>query len=112
MIDFLKEHVAKKPVSFHMPGHKGAEFFRKYGYGKEISRLVDWDITEIAGADNLFQPKGIILETQKRYARLYDVAHSYSFFFPMPAPSPELECWSWFRFYQPSEEERGRALGN
>ena len=41
MIDFLKEHVAKKPVSFHMPGHKGAEFFRKYGYGKEISRLVD-----------------------------------------------------------------------
>lgn len=77
MIDFLKEHVAKKPVSFHMPGHKGAEFFRKYGYGKEISRLVDWDITEIAGADNLFQPKGIILETQKRYARLYDVAHSY-----------------------------------
>lgn len=27
IVDFLKEHAAKKPVSFHMPGHKGASFF-------------------------------------------------------------------------------------
>ena len=77
MRDFLMRHGALDPVSFHMPGHKGSAIFRRYGYGDFIDRLIDCDITEIAGADNLFQAEGIIEETQKKYARLYDVERSY-----------------------------------
>ena len=74
---FLMEHAKKNTVSFHMPGHKGAGIYTKYGYHDFLERVADCDITEIPGADNLFQTEGIILDTQNRYAQLYDVAHSY-----------------------------------
>ena len=77
MKEFLLKHAAKDPVSFHMPGHKGSEIFRKYGFGDVLDNIVDMDVTEIPGADNLFQTEGIIKSVQDRYARLYDVKHSY-----------------------------------
>lgn len=77
MIEFLMEHAEKHPVSFHMPGHKGRKIFEKYGYGGFIEQLCDCDITEIPGADNLFQAEGIIKDVQERYASLYDSDRSY-----------------------------------
>ena len=77
MKDFLLKHADKDPVSFHMPGHKGEAFFRRYGYGDFLDRFVDCDVTEIRGADNLFQPEGIIRDVMDRYAALYDVQNSY-----------------------------------
>ena len=77
MREFLLQHACKDPVSFHMPGHKGAAIFRKYGYGEFLDNFVDCDVTEIPGADNLFQAEGIIMEAQKKYSRLYQVDHSY-----------------------------------
>lgn len=77
MRNFLLQHASKHPVSFHMPGHKGSAIFRKYGYGEFLDHFADCDVTEIPGADNLFQAEGIIMETQRKYARLYDVEHSY-----------------------------------
>ena len=77
MKDFLLQHADKDPVSFHMPGHKGEAFFRKYGYDDFLNRFVDCDVTEIRGADNLFQPEGIIRDVMDRYAALYDVQNSY-----------------------------------
>ncbi len=74
---FLKEHAAKTPISFHMPGHKGSGIFRRYGYGDFLDNLIDYDLTEIPGADNLFQAEGILMDVQKKYAELYDVKHSY-----------------------------------
>ena len=75
--DFLLEHAAMQPVSFHMPGHKGAELYRRFGYGAFLDKLMDCDITEIPGADNLFQTEGILERTQRRYARLYGAERSY-----------------------------------
>ena len=77
MKEFLLKHADRDPVSYHMPGHKGMDIFRKYGYEDFLNRFVDCDITEIPGADNLFQAEGIIQEVQERYARLYDVKRSY-----------------------------------
>ena len=77
MRKFLLQHASEKPASFHMPGHKGSAIFRKYGYGDFLDNFVDCDITEIPGADNLFQAEGIIMEAQQKYSRLYDVQHSY-----------------------------------
>lgn len=77
MRDFLLKHADTNPVSYHMPGHKGMEIFRKYGYGDFLRRFVDCDVTEIPGADNLFQAEGIIKDVMERYAKLYDVKKSY-----------------------------------
>ena len=74
---FLKEHAALEPVSFHMPGHKGSRIYRKYGYGEFIENLVDSDITEIPGADNLFQAEGIIEAAAEKYRKLYGARKSY-----------------------------------
>ena len=74
---FLTEHANRNPVSFHMPGHKGSGIYRENGYGDFLDKIMDCDITEIPGADNLFQTEGIIAETMKKYERLYGVKKSY-----------------------------------
>lgn len=74
---FLARHAAAKPVSFHMPGHKGAAIYRENGYGSFLDDLMNWDITEIPGADNLFQPESVLAQVMTRYAKLYDVEQSY-----------------------------------
>ncbi|HJJ54643.1 MAG TPA: aminotransferase class I/II-fold pyridoxal phosphate-dependent enzyme [Methanocorpusculum sp.] len=77
ILSFLIDHADKKTVSFHMPGHKGSAIYRKYGYTEFLEKLVDCDITEIIGADNLFQSEGILLRTQEEYAKLYGVKRAY-----------------------------------
>lgn len=74
---FLEGHRQKKPVSFHMPGHKGMEIFEENGYGSRLKHLADWDITEIRGADNLFQPESIIAATMEKYRVLYGAKKTY-----------------------------------
>ena len=74
---FLTEHAALDPVSFHMPGHKGSRIYRKYGYSDFIENMVDYDITEIPGADNLFQAEGIIEAAAEKYRKLYGIRKSY-----------------------------------
>lgn len=75
--NFLIDHAKKNPISFHMPGHKGSSIYKRLGFEDFLDNLMDCDITEITGADNLFQTDGIIKETQERYADLYDVKKSY-----------------------------------
>ena len=74
---FLAEHAALEPVSFHMPGHKGSRIYRENGYGDFLDIIMDCDITEIPGADNLFQTESIIAQTMEKYRQLYDVKKSY-----------------------------------
>ncbi|HVI43182.1 MAG TPA: aminotransferase class V-fold PLP-dependent enzyme, partial [Anaerovoracaceae bacterium] len=75
--DFITDYLEKDTVSFHMPGHKGSHLFRRFGYHEFLDRIMDYDITEIAGADNLFQTESIIKGVQDHYARLYDCKKSY-----------------------------------
>ena len=75
--DFLLKHAANCPVSFHMPGHKGAAFYKRFGYAEFLENFMDCDVTEIKGADNLFQTEGILKEAQDRYAALYGAKKSY-----------------------------------
>ena len=74
---FLLSHARKNPVSFHMPGHKGSAIYRENGYGDFLDHFVDCDITEIPGADNLYQAEDIIADTMAKYRTLYDVRESY-----------------------------------
>ena len=57
--DFVSGYAAADPVRLHMPGHKGT------GAAERL------DITEIPGADVLYHPKGIILESEKNAAALF-----------------------------------------
>ena len=75
--EFLEEHRKIEPVSFHMPGHKGSRLYRKYGYDDFLDNVMEYDITEIPGADNLFQTEGIINSTMEKYSELYDVKKTY-----------------------------------
>lgn len=77
LIDFLEKHADEKRVSFHMPGHKGSDFYERAGYGNILQKLVDMDITEIDGADNLFQPEGLLRRMMEGYARLYNAKKSF-----------------------------------
>jgi len=74
---FLLSHADRNPVSFHMPGHKGTAIYRENGYGAFLDRIMDCDITEIPGADNLYQAEDIIADTMEKYRKLYGVRESY-----------------------------------
>ncbi len=76
-LEFLLAHMKKKEVSFHMPGHKGSAIYKRFGYDEFLNNFMDCDITEIQGADSLFQVEGILKETQERYAEIYGVKRSY-----------------------------------
>ncbi len=74
---FIQDYLKKDTVSFHMPGHKGSHLYQRFGYHDFLNQITDFDITELAGADNLFQAEGIIKGVQAHYARLYDCKKSY-----------------------------------
>lgn len=71
--DFTIKHAKLRPVSFHMPGHKGRfATFEKYGYSDFAASLINQDITEIPGADVLSHPSTAILSVMENYAELYE----------------------------------------
>lgn len=55
--DFLAEYAAENALRCHMPGAKGKEY--------------PFDITEIEGADSLFESSGIIRRSEDEAARLF-----------------------------------------
>ena len=75
--EFLIKHQKENPVWFHMPGHKGEKIYRENGYGEFLDNFMNCDITEIAGADNLFVAEGIIRETMDRYKTMYSAEETY-----------------------------------
>lgn len=77
LIQFLMRHVQEGQASFHMPGHKGSALFRRFGYGPVLEKLVDLDITEITGADNLFLHERVLGDLMERYAALYGAKQAF-----------------------------------
>ena len=77
MLEFLVKHANNERASFHMPGHKGAAFFERLGYGDQLSGIVDHDITEIPGADDLRHAEGIIKTITDSYQNLYGSKRSF-----------------------------------
>lgn len=75
--DFITDYLEKDTVSFHMPGHKGSHLYRRFGYHDFLDHFVDYDITEIPGADNLFQTESVIKGVQDHYTKLYNCKKSY-----------------------------------
>ena len=70
IFDFVSEYAEKNYVRAHMPGHKGASD------GNAISAVYPYDITEIGGADSLFEADGIIAESEMRLSFFIRTEHS------------------------------------
>lgn len=75
--DYLINHKIKKPISFHIPGHKSSAIYKDFGYDDILQNVFDYDLTEIDGADNLFDAQGIIKVAQDRYSNLLGVKESF-----------------------------------
>lgn len=67
IVDFVRRYAEKKGVRFHMPGHKGKPYL-----GCE-----HLDITEIKGADVLYNAAGIIDESEQNATALFGSAHTF-----------------------------------
>ena len=59
--DFVHAYVAKRPIRLHMPGHKGVL----------LTGCESYDITEVAGADSLYEAEGIIRESEQNASFLF-----------------------------------------
>lgn len=70
IIDFLRDYADKDAVRLHMPGHKGKPC------GNFLDGVLPYDITEIGGADSLFEADGIIRESEENASRLFGTART------------------------------------
>lgn len=57
--DFVRSYSDQKGCRLHMPGHKG------------IGSMEQYDITEIPGADSLYEPSGIIRDSEQNASALF-----------------------------------------
>lgn len=69
LYDELVRYCGSDAYPFHMPGHK-----RRLG---QLNDPFSFDITEIDGFDNLHHAEGILLEAEKRAARLYGAEETH-----------------------------------
>ena len=66
--DFVRAYASSDTLRLHMPGHKGAEFLG----------LEKLDITEIRGADSLYEAEGIIARSERNASILFGCPTYYS----------------------------------
>lgn len=66
--DFVRDYIDKCPKRLHMPGHKGIPILGAEPY----------DITEIVGADSLYEANGIISESEKAAGEVFGCRTYYS----------------------------------
>lgn len=76
LIDHLKNFSSKKPVSFHVPGHKHGYIFPEAA--KELfDSVLPVDVTEIAGMDDLHAPSKIIAEAEELAKDYFKSDHTF-----------------------------------
>ena len=73
ILDFLTGYTESGISRLHMPGHKGRA---PEGYPEFLREAVPFDLTEIKGADELYEPEGIIEASEERTAALYHAGAS------------------------------------
>ncbi|QGX64084.1 aminotransferase class I/II-fold pyridoxal phosphate-dependent enzyme [Bacillus sp. ms-22] len=72
----LSQHAEKKPYSFHVPGHHNGDVFfdeaRSY-----YASILQLDVTELEGLDDLHHPTGVIEDAEDLLAKLYGAKQSF-----------------------------------
>ncbi|MBO4309778.1 MAG: amino acid decarboxylase [Lachnospiraceae bacterium] len=76
VLDFLNEYEKSDISRLHMPGHKGKSGGFSVPYWLEEAQK--FDITEISGADNLYNPSGIIMQSEENAGKIFGAKTLYS----------------------------------
>lgn len=76
LYDALIKHKNKKAISFHVPGHKNGEVFLKEAH-PVFQNILNVDVTELSGLDDLHSPTEAILEAETLLANYYEVKKSF-----------------------------------
>ena len=66
-MDFVRGYAQSGTSRLHMPGHKG----------QSLLGFEPLDLTEIRGADELYEPEGIIAQSEANATRLFGTQHTY-----------------------------------
>lgn len=66
--DFVRDYATREAIRLHMPGHKG----------KNLLGAEALDITEIDGADSLYEASGIIRQSEENASALFGCPTFYS----------------------------------
>ena len=72
----LVEWQKKKPISFHVPGHKNGTVFPKWAL-ESFEPLLSIDATELNGLDDLHWPQTVIRDAERLTAQLYGSEDCY-----------------------------------
>lgn len=74
----LNDYLSKKNIPFYTSGHKMGKSISKNFLKTSIKNLLQYDLTELDGLDNLHEPEGVIKEAQELAAKAYKA--DYTFF--------------------------------
>ena len=66
--DFVRDYAQSNTLRMHMPGHKGMS----------LLGMEQWDITEIQGADSLYEADGIIAKSEANASEIFACRTFYS----------------------------------
>ncbi|WP_282062570.1 aminotransferase class I/II-fold pyridoxal phosphate-dependent enzyme [Bacillus pumilus] len=72
----LAQHAEKKPYSFHVPGHHNGDVFFDEARSHYAS-ILQLDVTELEGLDDLHHPTGVIQEAEHLLTKLYGSDQSF-----------------------------------
>lgn len=78
LLEGVLKYIEENNISFCMPGHKNGRGFFNTSIGRKfIDNILNLDITEVDGVDNLHNPKGIILDASENLRDFYGSEKSY-----------------------------------
>lgn len=110
--DFLNKYCSPDThnIRFHMPGHKGRcpadlEFQTDSGK-KNVSLGEKYDITEISGADSLYEADGIIAESERNASELFGTAAT---FYSTEGSSQCIRAMLWLAVTTHRENRNGKT---
>jgi arginine/lysine/ornithine decarboxylase len=76
LMDAVQQVIKKNPISFHVPGHKHGQLFDGASLAFK-QHLLQYDLTELNGLDDLHAPEAAIMESQQLLTKFYRTKASY-----------------------------------
>ncbi|WP_433959616.1 aminotransferase class I/II-fold pyridoxal phosphate-dependent enzyme [Cytobacillus horneckiae] len=78
LVEQLINYINKKPVSFHVPGHKSGRLLSgREEVDQYFQSFLPLDLTELSGLDDLHSPEGAIEEAETLLAEFHRVKKSF-----------------------------------
>ncbi|MCJ8015100.1 aminotransferase class I/II-fold pyridoxal phosphate-dependent enzyme [Paenibacillus sp. KQZ6P-2] len=77
LYEMLYQYKNSRQASFHVPGHKKGRAYAAWGGAGFLEQIMEADVTEIAGTDDLHHPEGVIRDAQLLAAECFGAEESF-----------------------------------